>query len=120
MIGKLVASISLDCGDRNRRFSTRLICWKRGRNCLQRVLKSDDFGRRTPNDGLSEVLDRVAEEAQAGSFAAQAEAGPVGMLRGKQKTFGVRHQAEHSAARIAQAGEVRHRAVRIDRVWERH
>ena len=56
-------------------------------------------------DLCPKVLNRGAEESHFGFFAAQAEADPVGMLRGKEEAFGVRHQAEHSAAGIAQTGE---------------
>ena len=40
--------------------------------------------------------------------------GPVGMLRGQDVSFGVRHQAEHLTAGVAHAGHVGLRSVRID------
>ena len=67
--------------------------------------------------GLREVAHRVLEDAQAlADFAAEiafGAAGPVRMLRRIDEPLGVRHQAEHAAGRVADAGDVVDRAVGI-------
>src|SRR5262245_61363661 len=62
----------------------------------------------SPSSPISgEILNRVAKHLQAGAFVAGgAVAGPVGVLRGEDVPFGVGHQAQDAAGRVAQTGDV--------------
>src|SRR5262249_30563234 len=75
----------------------------------------DAGGRETIRPGRSgKELDRVAEDSRSCFFRAQAVARPMRVLRRQHVALRVRHQPEHPAARIADAGDVALGAVRVD------
>lgn len=62
------------------------------------------------------VAQRIAEERQPIALAPPGLAGPARVLLGQDRVFGVRHQPEHVAGRVADAGDRVVGAVRVGRV----
>ena len=48
----------------------------------------------------AEIADRVPEQLQALPIATYAGPRPLRVLRGKQKSFGMRHQSQHSTSGV--------------------
>src|SRR5262249_32596964 len=97
------------------------LVWKLAPGGRVRVRRwSESWIAPSRNDSLlAEVSYRVAEQLQTVPFCSQTLTRPARMLFGQNMPFGMRHEAQHSSADIANTSHASLRPVRVDRVGSR-